>query len=250
MLGIFSRVRRQLFLNHQLRRYVLYSIGEVILIVLGILIANWLAKSEERNKQQIQEIRILNGIKESLVQDTLTLKTNIEKYTNMSRNDSLIFYHLLYKQPQNTDVANAIHYASTYNSFLILRLSYFEEAKVKGLDIITNFELRDKLKQVYEDEYATLLRIENEDIAYDYEGIMNPKFQTYIGVKPNDKNGTEVYILDYDKLLEDTQFHQEMFKYWQIKNRLRLRNYLPVRIKVIKLIEAIEEEITALEAKR
>jgi len=74
MLGIFSRIRRQLFLTNKVRRYVLYSIGEVLFSVLGILIANWLAKSEERNKQQIQEIRILNGIKESLAQDTLTLK--------------------------------------------------------------------------------------------------------------------------------------------------------------------------------
>ena len=53
-------------------------------------------------------------------------------------------------------------------------------------------------------------------------------------------------IEDYNKLIEDTQFHQEMFKYWQIKNRLRLRNYLPVRIKVIKLIEALDTEINTL----
>ena len=233
-------------MNNKIRRYALYSVGEVVLIVIGILIANYIANSNLRQRYKTQEIRILNGIKESLVQDTLTLKTNILEYQKMNSNDSLMFYNLLYKRPVSPELVNAIQYASTYNSFLILRLSYYEEAKEKGIDIITNFELRDKIKRIYEDDYATLLRIENEDIAYDYEGIMNPKFQNYIGVKPNQNNGTEVYILDYEKLIEDTQFHQEMFKYWQIKNRLRLINYLPVRIKVIKLIEALDTEINAL----
>jgi len=165
----------------------------------------------------------------------------------MSRNDSLLYYHLLYKKPETQDFVNSFHYATTYNSFLILRQSYFEEAKSKGLDIISNHRLRDKIKRIYEDDYETLLRIENEDVAYDYEGIMNSKFQEYIGVRANEKNASEVYILDYQKLLEDTQFHQEVSKFWQIKNRFRLRRYLPIRINVIRLIKDINEEIKILE---
>jgi hypothetical protein len=246
MIGLFSRIRRNLFMNNNTRRYLLYSLGEVVLIVFGILIANWLSQSADRDKLKIQEIRILNGLKQSLAQDTLTLGTNIRKYQNMSTNDSILFYHLLYKKELTQNIVSNINYASTYNSFLILRLSYFEEAKQKGLDIISNFELRDKIKRVYENDYQTLLRIENEGIAYDYEGIMNPKFQNYIGVKPSKSNGTEVFVLDYNKLLNDTQFHQEMFKYWQIKNNLRLQNYLPIRIKVIKLIHDLDKELELL----
>jgi len=246
MIGIFSRIRRKLFLNNETRRYLLYSLGEVFLIVLGILIANWFSNAADRNKTRTQEIRILKGIEASLAQDTITIKSNIRKYQNMSRNDSLLYYHLLYKKPETQDFVNSFHYASTYNSFLILRQSYFEEAKSKGLDIISNELLRDKIKRIYEDDYQTLLRIENEDVAYDYEGIMNSKFQKYIGVRPNQKNGSEVYILDYKKLLEDTQFHQEVFKYWQIKNRFRLRRYLPIRINVIRLIKDINKEIETL----
>jgi len=248
MLGILSRLRRTIFFNNETRRYVIYSLGEVLLIVVGILIANGFAASRLKDKKQIEEIRILNGIKESLAQDTITLKNNIRKYRNMSQNDSILFYHLLYKKEHNDDFAARFHYASTYNSFLILRQSYFEEAKLKGLDIITNTRLRDKIKKIYENDYETLLRIENEDVAYDYEGIMNPKFQEYIGVKSNERNGTQVYILDYEALCDDTQFHQEMFKYWQIKNRFRLRRYLPIRINVIRLIHSIEDEIRRLEA--
>ena len=248
MLGIFSRLRRTFFFKNETKRYVIYSLGEVLLIVLGILIANWFAASRAKEKTRTEEIRILKGIKESLAQDTITLKNNIRKYRDMSQNDSVLFYHLLYKRDHSQEFAQRFHYASTYNSFLILRRSYFEEAKSKGLDIISSPRLRDKIKGIYENDYETLLRIENEDVAYDYEGIMNPKFQKYIGVRANEKNGTEVYILDYQKLLGDTQFHQEMFKYWQIKNRFRLRRYLPIRINVIRLILNLEEEIVNLES--
>ena len=246
MLGIFSRLRRSFFFRNETRRYVLYSLGEVVLIVLGILIANGFAASRAKEKTHIEEVRILTGIKESLAQDTITLKNNILKYRTMNQNDSTLFYHLLYQKAHTPDFASRFHYASTYNSFLILRLSYFEEAKSKGLDIISNTRLRDKIKGIYENDYETLLRIENEDVAYDYEGIMNPKFQKYIGVKRNERNGTEVYILDYEQLLGDTQFHQEMFKYWQVKNRFRMRRYLPIRINVIRLIHDLEEEINNL----
>ena len=246
MLGIFSRLRRSFFFQHETRRYVLYSLGEVVLIVLGILIANWFAASRAKDISHLEEVRILRGIKESLAQDTITLKNNIRTYRTMSQNDSILFYHLLYQKEETEDFTSRFHYASRYNSFLILRRSYFEEAKAKGLDIITNTRLRDKIKGIYENDYETLLRIENEDVAYDYEGIMNPKFQEYLGVKTSERNGTEVYILDYQQLLADTQFHQEMFKYWQVKNRFRLRRYLPIRINVIRLIYDLEEEIERL----
>lgn len=247
MIGIFSRMRRKLFLSNQTRRYLLYSLGEVFLIVLGILIANGFSKATERNKTRTQEIRILKGIEASLAQDTITIKSNILKYQNMNRNDSLLYYHLLYKKPETPEFVTSFHYASEYNSFLILRQSYFEEAKSKGLDIISNDQLRDKIKRIYEDHYETLLRIENEDVAYDYEGIMNSKFQEYIGVRANDKNASEVYILDYEALLADAQFNQEVYKYWQIKNQFKLQRYLPIRINVIRLIRNINDEIKILE---
>ncbi len=248
MLGIFSRLRRSFFFRNETRRYVLYSLGEVVLIVLGILIANGLAASRAKEKTHIEEVRILKGIKESLAQDTITLKNNIRTYRAMAQNDSILFYHLLYQKEQTPDFASRFHYASTYNSFLILRRSYFEEAKAKGLDIISNTRLRDKIKGIYENDYETLLRIENEDVAYDYEGIMNPKFQEYIGVKTNEGNALEVYILDYEQLLNDTQFHQEVYKYWQVKHRFHFRRYLPIRIHVIRLIHDLEDEINRLES--
>ena len=43
MIKFFSRVRKQLLAENKFRNYLLYAIGEIILVVIGILIAENLA---------------------------------------------------------------------------------------------------------------------------------------------------------------------------------------------------------------
>ena len=76
MIKFFRNIRRQLIEKESIRKYVLYAIGEIILVVVGILIAlsinNWnnnkiLRRTEltiyENLKNQIHEDKLLlNGV--------------------------------------------------------------------------------------------------------------------------------------------------------------------------------------------
>ena len=56
MIKFFRRIRQQLLTENKLAKYLLYAIGEIILVVIGILIAlqinNWnTSKIESKNKE-------------------------------------------------------------------------------------------------------------------------------------------------------------------------------------------------------
>ena len=66
MLSFFRNIRRQLAADNQFFKYSRYAIGEIVLVVLGILIAlqinTWNGQRLERN----EEVKILKGIKKDL----------------------------------------------------------------------------------------------------------------------------------------------------------------------------------------
>jgi len=73
MLHFFRKIRRELLANNKTIRYLKYGIGEIILVVIGILIAiqvdNWNEKRQENEKIKLQLtnlLRDLNGDKSSL----------------------------------------------------------------------------------------------------------------------------------------------------------------------------------------
>jgi len=66
MINFFRKIRQNMIKENQVSKYILYAIGEIILVVIGILIAlqinNWNA---EQNIEK-EEISLLNNLLESL----------------------------------------------------------------------------------------------------------------------------------------------------------------------------------------
>lgn len=54
MLQFFKKIRRQLLTKGKFRKYLIYAIGEIVLIVLGILIAVQIGNSNEKRKTNKQ----------------------------------------------------------------------------------------------------------------------------------------------------------------------------------------------------
>ncbi|MGK0325025.1 MAG: hypothetical protein ACJA2M_000820 [Polaribacter sp.] len=74
---IFQKIRLRLLKVNKLTRYLIYGVGEIILVVIGILIAvninNWNIKKID----QIQEIQNIQNIKLDLQKDELSLKYDL-----------------------------------------------------------------------------------------------------------------------------------------------------------------------------
>ena len=92
MLHFFRKIRRELLANSQTIRYLKYGIGEIILVVIGILIAiqvdNW---NEDRIAAENTKV-LFKQVSEELVQNIKNIDRNLN---NMIRKDSLFFKVLI-----------------------------------------------------------------------------------------------------------------------------------------------------------
>ena len=73
MIKFFRSIRQKLLTENKFSKYLLYAIGEIVLVVIGILIAlsinNW-------NEKRIETARlnsVLNIVKADLIKDTLNI---------------------------------------------------------------------------------------------------------------------------------------------------------------------------------
>ena len=78
MIHFFRKIRHDLIANSQTLRYLKYAIGEVILVVLGILIAiqinNWNEKRENDLKKEVYILRLSND----LGKDTISIGNYVD----------------------------------------------------------------------------------------------------------------------------------------------------------------------------
>ncbi|APY01472.1 hypothetical protein [Lacinutrix venerupis] len=78
---IFRKIRRTLIQSGKTRNYLLYAFGEIVLIVIGILIAWKINDLNEIRKNKIVELKIYQSLNEELDSNLKILDSSIYRYT-------------------------------------------------------------------------------------------------------------------------------------------------------------------------
>ena len=135
--------------ENKLSKYLLYAIGEIALVIIGILIALQINNVNQDRQNREYEVLMLNEVKESLLDDIDNLKRNstrlqqvqysLQEVTKM-KNDSTIPRDSLYTY---LDVIDS--YGTAYRA----NKSPFEAIESGGLDKISNPEIRNALSKLY-----------------------------------------------------------------------------------------------------
>jgi hypothetical protein len=81
MIKFFRQIRQKSISGNKFNKYLIYAVGEIILVVIGILIALQLNMWREQQKNEQVEINYLKGILNNLNQDIYELSGLIEKDT-------------------------------------------------------------------------------------------------------------------------------------------------------------------------
>jgi hypothetical protein len=83
MIKFFRKIRQNLLVENKTGKYFKYAIGEIILVVIGILIALWINNWNNQRTADYQATDLLKNIKTDLVSDTLTFVKSIEFYKEL-----------------------------------------------------------------------------------------------------------------------------------------------------------------------
>lgn len=113
MIKFFRHIRRSLIQENKMGKYFKYAIGEIILVVIGILIALQINNWNEHRKQVKEENEIIQSFKAELKAKSNQLKISIERnkeYEEHSRALLSFIKHDTVSVLTESDVANFISY--------------------------------------------------------------------------------------------------------------------------------------------
>ncbi|MFY0631766.1 MAG: hypothetical protein JXR05_15480 [Flavobacteriaceae bacterium] len=240
MIKFFKKVRRQFMLEGRYRQSLLYGIGEIILIVLGILIAlqidNW-----NTNKSEIESlIKSFEQIEQSLVVDLANINEVIEYHTNASEASKKARKHLKERKEYTQELSDWITDADNLKIFT-QQSSTFEAIKRNGIELIENIWLKDQLIRVYEKLIEDHKRRESivEYIRNNYYNIWE--------TKNLDREESNLYweIRDYETVLNDYEFHGNLLT---LVNRHRgiIKTAKELAVEIQSLKAHISQEIIRL----
>jgi hypothetical protein len=212
MLKFFQRIRRKLIDEGNLKKYLLYAIGEILLVVIGILIALQINNWNEYKKDRITESKLLIELKENLEINAARLRSDIQKEQKSIESINFVVDHLDSRRPYH-DSLDVYFKHAFFSPDIVLSSSGFESIKAKGFTIVINEELRKAIKDLFDVTYDNMLsetiRLEDQFWPSSVLPVIHKHFRTSdLGSKP----------VDYENLLDDASYTN------MILNRKNFRN--------------------------
>ncbi len=74
---LLKKTRQKLLNENKFSKYLIYAFGEIVLVVIGILIAIAINNNNEEHKIRAKELNYLSGIKSDIHLNLIELKTII-----------------------------------------------------------------------------------------------------------------------------------------------------------------------------
>ena len=253
MIKFLRKIRQQMLTENKLSKYLLYAIGEIILVVLGILIALSINNWNENRKTDLLAKSYLFDIKKDLITDTETFDTAIKRVRKTISKNKLLL---------NTEFANT---TSTDTIISFLRTS-FHSTRIYHIDNSTYLKLSNtgflesglfnsvfgEINNYYNKEYVTY----SEFIEWDKEQSIDLFHPDFLGIHKNidfpsivpenkslsNPQKEKSSIISLREFINSSQFRNSVWSNFNRKNdvldRLLVQNKLATN-----LIEKIDIEL-------
>jgi len=157
-------------------KYLKYAIGEIVLVVIGILIALQINNWNEEVKSRTIELDILNEIKLSLSRDLEDLELNLKAHNQILRSQNILVEW--FKTDTTYSDSLAFHFAKiNHQTEFISNDGAFETLKSMGLRSLSKDSIRISLLRIYDLRYKMYREFESyyrTNLAYIIKTI-NPK---------------------------------------------------------------------------
>ena len=239
MLTFFRKIRRSLIESGSARKYILYAIGEVILVVIGILIAlqinNW---NEERKERKMEKI-VLEDIHDNIVRNNQLILSALQVFQEIDRSTVLVKNALKTNSPYFDSLSHHFSYAIRHGGFLLrLNSDGYESLKNAGFDIIQNEKLKDEILSLFEATYSKYL-VELEWGNGTYAGFYG-WWDDYFYTTEKD----ELVPIDYDQILKSKTILSKINKANVVREEIKqsIYNCLTHNNDVLQLIKVEMEE--------
>jgi len=245
MFNVIRRLRRALLQGGLYREYFKYAVGEIVLVVVGILIALQLNNWNEGQKAREDERSQLLSLREELQTSLVELEEDYRQSLGFLEATLNVYEVILTRPPPDEFIYRDFYRAIGFNYFFP-KTSIYETLKSGGLQRIRSDAVRTAITDVYETGYQRILM--KVDTRRNASRVLFPYYQTHFRTRLpferdsfgwkdlDDQLGVPV---DYDYVINDPQFetliaeaiHGRMMNKYDLENAL---DYLKTCLAVIE----------------
>ena len=202
MIKFFRKIRYDLIEKNKTGKYFKYAIGEILLVVIGILIALQINNWNENRKIQVEEIKLLTNIHVDLQKTLEELESAIE--FNKSTVDEIvkIEHYSKNKLPYSDELDYSFGVLPYFYASFITNSTY-KSLQATGLGILKNNSLKDRIVTMYDVDFENILDY-NQDENQNKSDIVAPFYAK--NLRYLDKSVYDAKPNNYEDLIKDTEF--------------------------------------------
>ena len=143
--------------ENKFSKYLIYAIGEIFLVVIGILIALAINNWNESKKERVLEKKVLVELKKSLENNYNEMLRDSLRRVHWNRSSNIII-KVLHEKMDYSDTLNIhFHNARLPGTNLSLSTAGYESLKNIGYNIISSDVLRNSIVELFEISQKNLL---------------------------------------------------------------------------------------------
>lgn len=260
MIKLFRKIRQKLIVENKFNKYILYAVGEILLVVVGILIALQINNWNEQRKINIEEISSLNGFKFDLENDLASLGKVIPTLKLFKNSTKIILEYMEQDLPWHDSLA--YHFGLTEFCWPVtFTNSSYESLSSKDWTIISNEKLRKGLIDYNRNTSDVIYRQElyERELFEISRNIWNTRFHSFWETdydnwsKTNNFESWESYDpkeltvtkkpLNFELLKTDNEYRYSLLRLLNISNFNREFQLMNMKVKAEKLIKMIDNEL-------
>jgi len=261
MIRFFRNIRQKLAAENKMAKYLRYASGEILLVVIGILIALQINNWNELRKERLTEIKYLKNLQLDLKTDLVNLDSMMVDRQNKVASGII----LLKLQPPTTIVQLTAFDSLLWNVYrwtsYTPRTNTFDELISSGsLNTIKNDSIKSYLLSISEKNEK--ITIQREHMRHEYDKYLYDRSWPILEIKPFldiektiDKGKFINIKLSNEKRLQiasqDAIFLKDMIirnglKLAIFNNFLILKKYDIIYAEIEKLLKFIDEDVNEI----
>ena len=201
MVRLFRKIRRRLANDNQFVKYSRYAIGEILLVVIGILIALQVNNWNEKRKLQVEEVKILEELYQTISSDLAYLNGMTDILERKLSYLKLIKRELVNENGMENDSMKRAFSFALQTTIFTSKAGPYEVLKSNGFNLISNDSLRAQIIDLYDGTYKFVEKGQSNKFINDtyfseyslihfdnivYADSIQPDLHYYRIIKPHD----------------------------------------------------------------
>lgn len=183
MIRFFRKIRKQLLAENRFSKYLLYAIGEILLVVIGILIALQINNANDARKERIKEIQYLQNIKTDLTINILEMERYLDIRTECIEAAKRIIEHFEGKPITDFDRFNADGVMIySWQKFYQNNNTFQELVNSGNLALISNEAIKNRLLDI--ESLYKKMKSEEDHFRFDTETVIYQPLYELMDLKP------------------------------------------------------------------